>query len=264
MPLRDHFHGETELELPWPTMAQTWAVSLMAWLNRTLPKDEFQALTDIRLGTQVEADVAEYRRTELPGSGGETAPPRGSPQLPPGSDHGPNGSVATLAIPLAVPHAAPPAVLTIPAIFTDEAEIEIRERRAGRPLVGVIELVSPSNKDRPGERESFVAKTVTYLRRGVGVVIVDVVTARLANLHNNLMEAIGGVTPTLMPDTPTYVSGYRPVHRRATRTNEIEVWPYAAAVGQPVPAVPLGLRGGPVVLLDLEGTYTAALELTGL
>ena len=100
--------------------------------------------------------------------------------------------------------------------------------------------------------------------RGIGLVIIDVVTERHANLHNELMEAIGGENPTLMPDTPTYVSGYRPVHRRETDANEIEVWPYSAAVGQPVPAVPLGLRGGPVVLLDLEGTYTAAIEATGL
>lgn len=243
MPLRDHFHGQTEIELPWPTMAQAWAVSLMGWLNRTLPKDRFQAITDIRMGSQVEADVAEYRRDELPDP-----------------EHGPNGAVATLTTPIS----APPAVLTIPALFSDEAEIEVRERRAGRPLVGVIELVSPANKDRAAERESFIAKSVAYLRRGVGLVIIDIVTERRSNLHNELMEAIGGESPQLMPDVPTYVSGYRPVHRPSSGANEIEVWPYAAAVGQAIPAVPLGLRGGPVVLLDLEGTYTAAIEATGL
>lgn len=243
MPLRDHFHGETEIELPWPTMTQAWAVSLMGWLNRTLPKGQFQALTDIRLGSQVEADVAEYRRDELPDP-----------------DYGPNGSVATLNSAVV----APPAVLTIAALFADDIEIEIRERRAGRPLVGVIELVSPANKDRATERGSFISKTTTYLHRGIGVVIIDIVTARHANLHNELMEAIGGENPQLMPDTPIYVSGYRPVHRRGTHANEIEVWPYAAVVGQPVPPVPLGLRGGPVVLLDLEATYTAAIDATGL
>jgi hypothetical protein len=240
MPLRDHFHGATEIELPWPTMAQTWAVSLMGWLNRTLPKGQFQALTDIRMGSQVEADVAEYRRDELPDP-----------------NHGPNGSVATLT-------EAPPAVLTLPAAFPDEIEVEVRERRAGRPLVGIIELVSPANKDRDTACESFVAKCVAYLRRGVGVVIIDVVTERHANLHNQLMAAIGGDKPQLMPDTPTYVSGYRPIHRRETHANEIEIWPYPASVGQPIPSVPLGLRGGPVVLLDLEATYTAAIEATGL
>src|SRR5579883_768004 len=250
MPLRDHFHGQTEIELPWPMIAQSWAITLVRWLNTALPRNQFQAVSEMRMGPQVEADVAEYRRDEIPDP-----------------HYGPNGSVATLTV-------APPAVITIPAIFPDEIEVEVRERRAGRPLVGIIELVSPGNKDRESACDSFVAKCVAYLRRGIGVVIIDVVTERHANLHNELMQAIGGTNPHLMPDTPTYVSGYRPVHRqaggnggaspRAAGANEIEVWPYAATVGQPVPAVPLGLRGGPVVLLDLEGTYTAAIEATGL
>jgi hypothetical protein len=221
-------------------MAQSWAITLVRWLNTTLPRHQFHAVSEMRMGPQVEADVAEYRRDEIPDA-----------------SHGPNGSVATLT-------AAPPAVLTLPAAFPDEIEVEVRERRAGRPLVGIIELVSPGNKDRETACDSFVAKCVAYLRRGVGVVIIDVVTERHANLHNDLMRAIGGDNPQLMPATPTYVSGYRPVHRQATGANEIEVWPYAAAVGQPLPAVPLGLRGGPVVVLDLEGTYTSAIEATGL
>lgn len=240
MPLLDHFHGQTEIELPWSTMAQTWAVSLMGWLNKLLPRDDFQALVNIRMGSQVEADVAEYRRDEIPDP-----------------DHGPNGSVATLTT-------APPALITIPITFPDNIEVEVRERRAGRPLVGVIELVSPSNKKELNERESFVAKSIAYLKQGIGLVIVDVVTERRANLHNDLMQVIGGPIPHLMPDTPTYVSGYRPVHRRKTHVNEMEIWPYAATIGQPIPAVPFGLRGGPVVVLDLEGTYIDATHTAGM
>ncbi|MBY0458893.1 MAG: DUF4058 family protein, partial [Gemmataceae bacterium] len=134
----------------------------------------------------------------------------------------------------------------------------------GGLLVGVIELVSPANKKEQSEREAFVSKCVAYLKRGIGLVVIDVVTERHANLHNQLMEALGAQPSQLLSDTPIYVSGYRPVHRRDTRANELEVWPYAATIGGLVPAVPLGLRGGPVVLLNLEGTYTAAIEATGL
>ena len=67
-----------------------------------------------------------------------------------------------------------------------------------------------------------------------------------------------------MPDITTDVSGYRLVHRRKTHTNEIEIWPYVAAIEQPIPAVPFGLRGGPVVVLDLKGTYSNAIRATGL
>jgi hypothetical protein len=239
MPLRDHFHSPDKRRLPWTTMAQSWAVALIGWLNRRLPRDEFRAEINLHLGRQIEADVAELKEPNAP---------------PPGTR---NGTATLLSD-------APPAVLTVAASFPDDLEVQIKEEHDGRTLVAVVELVSPSNKDRYSEREAFVAKCIAYLKRGIGVVIIDVVTERHANLHNLLMGAIGGGSPQLMPDTPIYVSGYRPVHRRESGANEIEVWPYAATVGQAIPAVPLGLRGGPVVMLDLEGTYTAAIDATGL
>ena len=239
MPLRDHFHNPDRRRLPWTTVSQAWALALIGWLNRRLPRDDYRAEMNLHLGQRLAADVAELEERDRRPAGER------------------NGAVALLSD-------APPAVLTLVASFPDELEVEIREEHDGARLAAVVELVSPSNKDRPSEREAFVAKCVTYLKRGIGLVVIDVVTERHANLHNELMEAIGGENPQLMPDTPIYVSGYRPVHRRATRANEIEVWPYAAAIGRPVPAVPLGLRGGPVVLLDLEATYTAAIDATGL
>jgi hypothetical protein len=168
-----------------------------------------------------------------------------------------NGSTVALA-------AAPPALLTIPAAFPDDVEVQVREEHDRSVLAGVIELVSPSNKKEANEREAFTAKCVAYLKRGVGLVIVDVVTERLANLHNDLLRMIGPPGTSTLADAPTYVAGYRPVHRRETQANEIEVWPYPAVVGQLIPSVPFALRGGPTVMLDLEATYTAAIEATGL
>ena len=60
------------------------------------------------------------------------------------------------------------------------------------------------------------------------------------------------------------IGGPSVIHRRDGGANQIEVWPYQAAVGQPIPAVPLGLRGGPTIVLDLETTYTDAIRSTGL
>ena len=239
MPLLDHFHNPDRRRLLWTTMSQAWALALIGWLNRRLPADKFRAEMNLHLGRHVEADVAELQEPDVPRTGGR------------------NGAVAILSD-------APPAVFTLAASFPDELEVEIREEHDRARLVAVIELISPANKDRAAERDAFTAKCVTYLKRGIGLVILDVVTERHANLHNELMEAIGGENPLLMPDTPIYVSGYRPLHRRETHANEIEIWPYAAVVGEPLPAVPLGLRGGPVVLLDLEGTYSAAIDATGL
>jgi hypothetical protein len=239
MPLLDHFHPPLDDELPWASVGTLWVAKLVGWLNRTLPADEYRAMASVHLGRQAEADVAEFetRPDELAG--------------------GRNGAVATLP-------QAPPAVATIPAIFPDEFEVRIKDRRGGFRLAGAIELVSPANKKESDERRAFLAKCVSYLRQGVGLVVVDVVTERSADFHNELMDLIGGPTPPRLPDpTPTYVAGYRPVHRRKTKRNEIEIWPYAAPVGSPIPSAPLGLRNGPVVPLDLDGTYREALTDSG-
>ncbi len=221
-------------------MAQAWAVSIMSWLNRTLPRDDFHALVNIRPGNQIEMDVSEYRKDEIPDSDSEA-----------------NGSLAILT-------AAPPALFTIPAIFPDEIEIEVRERRNGRPLVGAIELISPANKKDKDERASFVSKCVAYLRKGIGLVIIDVVTERRANLHNELMVALTAPSTTALSNSPTYLAGYRPVHRRSHHSNEIEMWPSSLNVGDTIPKVPFGLRGGPILMLDLEATYNEALHAGGL
>ena len=240
MPLLDHFHHPDKRRLPWPTMSQAWGVALIGWLNRHLSREEFRAELNFRLGTHVEADVAELRDDDVP----------------PGVSR--NGAIATVAIPI------PPAVLTLDAFFPDDIEVEIREEHDRARVVGVIELVSPANKKEANEREAFVTKCVAYLRRGIGLVIIDMVTNRLANLHNELLRVIGPSGTQALDNVPTYVAGYRPIHRRESERNQIEVWPYPAVVGQPIPTVPLGLRGGPTVLLDLEGTYTGAIESTGL
>lgn len=47
MPLLDHFHGATEIQYPWPTIAQAWVVSLMGWLNRRLQEEGYRAYVDV-------------------------------------------------------------------------------------------------------------------------------------------------------------------------------------------------------------------------
>ena len=70
-------------------------------------------------------------------------------------------------------------------------EVGIFSRSGGPQLAGAVELVSPANKDRPLHREAFTSKCVTYLQAGVGLVIVDVVTERPADLHRELLVRLG-------------------------------------------------------------------------
>jgi hypothetical protein len=57
-------------------------------------------------------------------------------------------------------------------VLTDLVEVQVFSDSEGPTPVGAIELVSPSNKDRPAERDAFVSKCASYLQQGVGLVIV--------------------------------------------------------------------------------------------
>jgi hypothetical protein len=210
----------------------------MGWLNRTLPRGEYHALAHIYLGTQIEADVAEFER----------------PDYDPDPGNGDGG--------LALATEIETAVATVPIVFPDEFEVRVVERTGSGRLVGVIELVSPGNKKESAEREAFVNKCVAYLGAGVGLAVIDVVTERRANLHNELVRRLGSdQPPAVLADEPLYAAGYRPVRRK--EQNLLDLWPHVLAVGQPLPRVPFALKGGPTISLDLEATYSDSRGLIG-
>jgi hypothetical protein len=239
MPLLDHFHAPLHPRHPWESFHGSWCNAIMRQLNRLLRPRYFAAF-QVHLGTQVEADVAEFEAattalTEGNGAGG-----------------------------LAIATWAPPAVtLTMPALFPDDIEVQVIDTRDGAVLVGVVEMVSPRNKDRQDARDAFTAKCAAYLQRGIGVVVVDVVTSRLANLHDELVDRLRQPGSCHMPEeTGLYAACYRPVHR--AESNAIDAWLMPLAVGQPLPTVPLALRGAGLVPVDLEQSYSGACEDSGL
>ncbi|WP_217551154.1 hypothetical protein, partial [Pantoea sp. GbtcB22] len=80
------------------------------------------------------------------------------------------------------------------------------------------------NKDRPEARQGFAAKCVAYLTRGIGLIVVDIVTNRLANLHNEVIGLLGRGEPFLLPaEAATYAVAYRP--SRQSTGDQIELWP---------------------------------------
>src|SRR5205085_7129601 len=106
---------------------------------------------------------------------------------------------------------------------------------AGPTLVGAIELVSPSNKARPAARRAFAVKCLNYLNAGIGLIVVDVVTERRANLHDEMAELIVGAAPRF-PGTPsTYAAAYRPFRRG--EEDKVSAWPVPLAVGEPLPVL---------------------------
>jgi hypothetical protein len=54
----------------------------------------------------------------------------------------------------------------------------------------------------------------------------------------------------------SYATAYRPAHRQ--ERNEIDLWREPLAVGQPLPTLPLAVRGLGCLPIDLEATYMEA------
>jgi hypothetical protein len=237
MPLLDHFRPPLTEEFYWQSFHSAWAVAIMQRLNlEWLPRDRYRAQTQVRIGSHIEIDVATLERGGAPPAAGEGAV-----------------AVATWS-----PPAAP---WRMPAEYPDDIEVYVSEAGERWP-VAAIELVSPRNKDRPESRRAFAAKCLAYLQRGIGLVVVDIVTTRQANMHHELLELLRTGQPRFAGDPELYVVAYHPVRRDGTE--EVEMWPATMAVGQPLPTVPLTLQNGPVIPLDLELTYTDARLSNGL
>lgn len=236
MPLLDHFHPPVSERRSWEGFHGLWAAALVEKLNRDVLAEEYFADMQVHVGSQVEVDIASLSEARQAGETGISA-------------------TATLARVW-----TPPATsLVLPTVFPDDIEVQVFCTSTGATLVGAIELVSPGNKDRPETRRAFAAKCISYLTRGIGLIVVDIVTSRLANLHNEVIGLLGHAEPFLLASsTTTYAVAYRPSRQRSG--DQIEIWPSLLAVGQPLGVLPLALRNAGVVPVDLEETYNEARE----
>jgi hypothetical protein len=160
---------------------------------------------------------------------------------------------------------APAADGALPAVFPDTFEVRVLSTEAGPKLVAAIELVSPGNKDRPAERRAFATKCASYLYQGISVIIVDIVTSRRANLHNEILHIMETAdTLALPPESHLYAVAYQPLRR--DQRDEFDVWRSPLTLGQPLPTLPLGLRADLAIPVNLDSTYAEACQrkrLTG-
>ena len=146
----------------WESLHGLWAATISTELNDHLLPPDYFAEMQVKLGMRVEVDIATLT-TE-----------NGTPV-----DSGLGGTATAVQTKVWAP-TAPAAVM--PAVFPDDMEVLVFSR--GISLAGAIELVSPGNKDCEETRQAFVAKCAAYLQRGIGVIVVDLVTSRHANLHD--------------------------------------------------------------------------------
>ena len=150
---------------------------------------------------------------------------------------------------------APDAV--VPSVVPETFDVRVLSTDTGPRLVAAIELISPGNKDRAAERRAFAVKCASYLYQGISLIIVDIVTNRRANLHNEIlrvMELTDG--PQLAGEVSLYAVAYRPLRRDGR--DEFDVWRSPLTLGQPLPTLPLSLRADLAIPVDFESTYAEA------
>jgi hypothetical protein len=233
MPLLDHFHAPVKDLLRWEALHAAWATYLATALNERWLSKRFLASEHVHRGPRVEIDVGVEDR----------------PTVPSPLNSG-NGPVATRAQTWTVPAAT----CTIPALFPDSFEVLIHADEGGWKLVGAIELISPSNKDRAAERRAFAAKCVSYLHEGVSVVLIDVITSRRANLHNEVLNLLEQSDPARLPgEAELYAAAYCPL--TVNNQPQMKVWTAACALGEPLPTMPLRLMHEVFVPVEFEDTY---------
>ncbi len=233
MPLLDHFHPPLSVQRHWESFHSAWANSLARLLNEGLLPERYFAEPNVRLGTQVEIDVATREvagRAETAGAGVATevwAPPR--------------------------PALGTQVSFNDPDVF----EVRLLNDEEGPRVVAAIELVSPANKDRPANRRAFAVKCASYLQQQVGLVVVDVVTSRQSELHSELLQLLE-VSATPSGNDFLYATAYRTL--LAGGGVRLEAWREPLALGSALPTMPLWLGPDLVLPLDLEQSYLSACE----
>jgi hypothetical protein len=222
----DDVHSWDELHGGWPMM-------IVRELIKILPEPYFAA-PGVHLGTLYEVDVGTYREPPPTANGGDAANAGG----------------------LAVAAYSPPMpTLTLEPRLPDQDVYEVRiyDSRRNRRLVAAIEIVSPSNKDRPETRGTFVTKAAALLKHDICVSIVDVVSTNSFNLYAELLRFLESTDPALIDEpSPMYAATLR---LRSEGRRLLDSWYNPLTIGQRLPTLPLWLKPTLAIALDLEASY---------
>jgi hypothetical protein len=233
MPLRDHFRAPLDDAHSWDELHGMWPAMVVRQLVEVLPEPYFAAPA-VHLGTLYEIDVGTYDD--------------------PSRERSETEAVAGAAI--AATYAPPKPTLTLEPQLPDQDVYEVRvyDSRRNRRLVAAIEIVSPSNKDRPETRGTFVSKVAALLTHDVCVSIVDVVSTRSSNLYAELMRFLQSNDPSLGGQAPPiYAVTIRTRHEDRRRL--MDNWYHPLVIGERLPTLPVWLHESLAVSLDLESSY---------
>lgn len=231
MPLLDHFNPPLNRTHPWRSFHGAWAAAMARLLNQGVLPPGYYAVPLVDRDGPIEIDVAALREQGASRSADDSA--------------GPETWVA--------PAPAVAVAVDLPAV--DGVEVQVFSDDGDPRLAAAVELLSPRNKDRPAARHAFAVKCVGYLQQAIGVVVVDTVTTRRADLNGTILSLLGVdvAADALTPSSLSAVS-YRAAEHEG-ESQQLQVWPAPLALGQPLPTLPLWIASDFSVPLDLDASY---------
>lgn len=209
---------------------QSWSIRIKDALNAgRLPKG-VAALVEQRAGPR-ESDVLAIERRDKPTSAGPVD----------------NGSVATM---------APPNTRYVwrssKAHYAGKANRILVKHHLGR-ILAVIEIVSPGNKDSKAALREFVEKTLSFLRAGIHVLVVDLFPPTPRDpfgIHKAIWDEIDEKEFTFPSGKDRILASYQAAAERAAYFEVV-------GLGDSLPDMPLFLSGDLHVEVPLETTYQA-------
>jgi hypothetical protein len=150
------------------------------------------------------------------------------------------------------------------ARFVSRAETSGYAKKANRitvrhpdgDVVAVVEIVSPGNKDSRPAIRAFARKAVALLQAGVHLLVVDLFPPGRRDpegIHKVIWDRLRDEPFALPPDKPLTVAAY-------AAGPETVAYVEPAAVGDPLPDMPVFLTPDHYVMCPLEATYQTAWE----
>jgi hypothetical protein len=143
-----------------------------------------------------------------------------------------------------------------PDLYAAKAKAVVIRHTSNHRVIAIVEIVSPGNKNSRHGLRAFVNKAVELLRAGVHLLIVDLFPPGPRDpqgIHKVLWDEFNDSDFALPPERPltlaSYIGGLCP-----------EAFVNLAAVGAPLPEMPLFVTPDTYVLVPLEATYQSAWE----
>jgi hypothetical protein len=242
MPLRDHFHPPLKQLRHWESFHARWINAIADAIDDLLPAG-YVTEPEVHAGVNVEIDVGTFRDDAT-----------GSPEL----NGPPSDQMGTAVATLPKTYIPPAPTRSIATAFADDFEIRIFRESGGLKLVAAIELVSPGNQDDAEARRAFATKCASYLHNSVAVIVIDTVTGRTANLHDEIVPLVTSDEVPAMGKGTLYAIAYRPI--LANGEAIIDIWEHQLAIGESLPTLPLWLNAELSIPVELETTYSGCLR----